>query len=124
MSKRNSYLYLMDMVESIQSILEYTKNMSLHDFKLDKKTVDAVIRNFEVLGEAAGKVHYTVKKSNPEVEWRLIKDMRNKLIHEYFGIDHKIIYATIYKELPSLLEKVQQIISSNYSGILPLSQKK
>lgn len=88
MSKRNSYLYLMDMVESIQSILEYT-----------------------------------IKKSNPEVEWRLIKDMRNKLIHEYFGIDHKIIYTTINKELPSLLEKVQQIISSNYSDILPLSQK-
>jgi uncharacterized protein with HEPN domain len=110
----------MDMVESIQSILEYTNNMNLNDFKLDKKTVDAVIRNFEVLGKAAGKVHYTIKKSNLEVEWRLIKDMRNKLIHEYFGIDHKIIYATINKELPGLLEKIQRIITANYSGILPI----
>jgi uncharacterized protein with HEPN domain len=49
--------------------------------------------------------------------------MRNKLIHEYFGIDHKIIYATIKKELPSLLEEVQQIISINYSGILPIDHK-
>jgi len=71
---------------------------------------DAVIRRFEIIGEASSKVSETIKNKNPEVQWRLMKEMRNKLIHEYFGVSPITIYSTIKLDLPILKEQLEKII--------------
>ena len=68
----------------------------------------AVIRRFEIIGEAASKISEKIKNENPEVQWRLIKEMRNKLIHEYFGVSAITIYSTIKFDLPILKEQLNK----------------
>ncbi|HDT15372.1 MAG TPA: DUF86 domain-containing protein, partial [Firmicutes bacterium] len=86
MSERNYRLYIEDIKKSAEAILEYTAGMDEQAFKADKKTVDAVIRNFEVIGEASNRVPQEIKDKAPEVPWRDIIDFRNRITHEYFGI--------------------------------------
>jgi len=102
MSKREAKLYIEDIVRSIQNIKEYVAEMSYDDFCEDQKTFDAVIRNFEVMGEAAYKMPVDMKQQYPQVPWSDLSDMRNKLIHEYFGVDREIVWQTIQEDLPKL----------------------
>lgn len=98
------------MIESIDKILIYCKDLkSLEDFKSDSKTVDACIRNFQVLGEASNKVPFEVRKDYPEIPWKEIKGMRNILVHEYFGVSSKIIWNTVKSELPKISSKLKDI---------------
>jgi uncharacterized protein with HEPN domain len=71
---------------------------------------DAVIRRFEIIGEAATKISNDTKSKNPKVQWRLMKEMRNKLIHEYFGVSPVTIYSTIKMDLPILKEQLENLI--------------
>jgi len=91
MPKRDNDLLLSDMIECGKKILNYVKGMDFDAFINDAKTVDAVIRNFEVLGEASKYISLEIKSKNPFVEWRKIGDFRNVLIHDYFGINHETI---------------------------------
>lgn len=109
MSKREIELYLVDILESIKKIQKYTEGMSFEDFKGDEKTIEAVIRNFEVIGEAVFHLPAEIKKDHKDVPWRDISDMRNKLIHEYFGIDEEIIWKTIQDDLEPLGQKIEKI---------------
>lgn len=102
MKKRDDKLYLDDINLSIDRILEYTCEMSYEDFIVDHKTFDAVIRNFEILGEAAGHISADYKASNPDFPWVEMKAMRNKLIHEYFGVDIDIVWETVVSDIPHL----------------------
>jgi len=102
MSKRNEQLYIQDILTSIARIQEYTAEMNFEKFANDYKTIDAVIRNFSVIGEAAKNLSEEFKMKNYEIPWNEIIGMRNKIIHEYFGIDEEILWQTIKKDLLEL----------------------
>ena len=111
MSERNLSLLLMDIKGSIAKILEYTAGLTFDSYEVDSKTKDAVERNFEIIGEAASRIPDDFKKRHPNVEWRIIKDFRNFIIHEYFGINNQIVWDTIQFRLPDLLQEISNLIS-------------
>ena len=91
MSNRDIILLLEDMFASCNKIKIYTKGFSFDDFIADNKTIDAVVRNFEIIGEAANRVPNEFRAAHPEIPWIRISGFRNRLIHEYFGVDYKIV---------------------------------
>ena len=111
MSERNLSLLLLDIKISIGKVLEYTGGMTFEAYEADSKTKDAVERNFEIIGEAASRIPDDFKKLHPRVEWRIIKDFRNFIIHEYFGINNQIVWDTIQYRLPDLLQEISNLIS-------------
>lgn len=113
MSERDFRLYLTDILESGKAIQEYTSGYSFHDFSRDRKTYSAVIREFEIIGEAVGKLPEKIKQNHPDVEWQDIKDFRNLLIHEYFGVDLEIIWLVIQQDLPHLINAATVVNSEN-----------
>ena len=86
--------------------------MSYNDFVSDPKTVDAVIRNFIIIGEAASRVPSEIESMNPELPWKDMRDMRNFVVHEYFGISDKIIWDTIQDDLPPLIKFLEKMLES------------
>ena len=110
MSERNYRLYLIDILESGNAILEYIKGISLEKFCNDRKTYSAVIREFEIIGEAVGKLPDDVKQRYHDVEWQDIKDFRNLLMHEYFGVDLEIVWKVIEEDLPGLLKTINEVM--------------
>lgn len=93
MSRRDADILLEDILEAIQKVLRYTNGMTVDEFISDDKTIDAVVRNIEVIGEATTKLPDKLKAKYPSVDWVKIKGMRNRLIHEYFGVDVQIIWT-------------------------------
>lgn len=91
MSERDNQLLLSDILISVDKTLTYTKGMNYIDYDNDSKTKDAVERNFEIIGEASSRISSDFKALNTIVEWRIIKDFRNFIIHEYFGIDSQLV---------------------------------
>jgi uncharacterized protein with HEPN domain len=89
MPERDFRLYCADILDSGAAILEFVQGLSFVEFRDDRKTSSAVIREFEVIGEAVGKLPENLKGRRPDVEWQDIKDFRNLLTHEYFGVDWK-----------------------------------
>ncbi|WP_420401652.1 DUF86 domain-containing protein [Flagellimonas sp.] len=103
MSKRDDSLLIADMLESAQKVISYTKGISYEGFEADDKTVDAVIRNFEIIGEAANRLGEKFKADNPEIEWDQLRGFRNRIVHEYFGIDLEIVWQIIQDDLDKLV---------------------
>lgn len=104
--------YIQDIIESINDIEVFTKNMCFENFIKDKKTINAVIRSIEVIGEATKKIPNTIRKKNPSIPWKKMADMRDKLIHEYFGIDLAILWKTVKEDIPSLHSLIQNLSKS------------
>ncbi len=104
MLKRDYKLYITDIKESIARIEEYTRDFSFENFKDDHKTIDAVIRNFEIIGEAAANLPEEFTEKYSEIPWGKIIGMRNKVVHEYFGVDPAIIWKTLQEDIPRLKE--------------------
>ncbi len=109
MPKRATDLLISDMQESCSLIFEYTQGMQYADFIADRKTIDAVVRNFEVLGEAAKRISEEVQLQNPQIDWRRISDFRNLLIHDYFGIDYTIVWKIIKDYLPDVYKHLNAL---------------
>lgn len=107
MSERDIRLYLMDIVDSGNAINEFVDGLSFEEFCRDRKTLSAVVREFEIIGEAAGKLSDELKRRHSAVEWQDIKDFRNLLIHEYFGVDLEIVWKIIQDDLPVLMDAVR-----------------
>jgi len=107
---RNYSMYLDDIILSMSRIAEYIEGFSFEQFKKDYKTVDAVVRNFEIIGEAANKVPGTIREKYPEVPWSEMYLLRNKVSHEYFGIDYDIIWDLITNELPNNMNQIAKIL--------------
>jgi uncharacterized protein with HEPN domain len=110
MSERDVLLYLADIIESGSAILEFVKGLSFEDFAKDRKTFSAVVREFEIIGEAVGKLPDNMKHDYPDVEWQDIKDFRNLLIHQYFGVDREIVWKIIEDDLLGLITSVNEML--------------
>lgn len=106
MSKREPELLLQDIEESINKIKSYTSGMSFEMFQNDDKTIDAVIRNFEVIGEAANRIPDEIKDKFNKVNWHRIRGFRNRIVHDYMGVDLEIIWEIIEKYLDELKEQI------------------
>ena len=111
MSDRNTSLLIEDILQAIDKILSYTKDMTFNDYINDSKTVDAVVRNFSVIGEAANKVPAEFRTLHPEIEWQRIRGFRNRIVHEYFDIDYEILWQIRNENLSDLKEKLSRLLS-------------
>ena len=107
MSKRSPELLLNDILDSAQTIIEFTIGYDYQQFLSDRKTRDAVVRNFEIIGEAANRLPENIKNEFPEVLWFKIRGFRNRLVHEYFGIDYQIVWDTKNELLPDLVSIIK-----------------
>ncbi|MDY6991727.1 MAG: DUF86 domain-containing protein [Pseudomonadota bacterium] len=96
-------------LEAIDKVEHYVAGMSFEDFIADDKTVDAVVRNFEIIGEAARQIPKTFKETSPDIPWRDIADFRNVLIHEYFGVDLHTLWQIIEMNLGELKNQLRDL---------------
>jgi uncharacterized protein with HEPN domain len=111
MSSRNISLLIEDIIEAGQKILVYTEGLSFEEFTSDSKTVDAVVRNFEIIGEAVNRIPEDFKEQHLEIDWYRIRGFRNRIVHEYFGIDYSIVWLIKDSFLPHLLSKLSTLKS-------------
>lgn len=107
---RDHRLYIEDILESINKIEKYTKGMSFEKFSKDEKTIDAVVRNFEIIGEATRQLDSGIKKKYSDIEWKSMIAFRNVIAHEYFGIDMEIMWDIIQTNIPPLKQKIQNLL--------------
>ena len=110
MSKRNDADLIQDIKESINRITSYTENISYDEFLKDYKSQDAVIRNLEILGEAVKLLSVKIKEQYPHIPWKDITGTRDKLIHDYFGVNIDIVWDIVKRELPKIQPKLEKIL--------------
>ena len=103
--------YLQDILDSIVKIDKFTRGMNLLEFEKDDKTIYAVIRAIEILGEASKKIPDQIKDKYPDIPWREISGMRDKLIHDYFGVNTEVVWKTVKNDVPPLKVLIEQIIN-------------
>jgi len=112
MRKRDYRDYIQDILDSINDIENFIEGMSFEEFMRDKKTINAVVRSVEVIGEAVKKIPKTLRDKYPDIPWKKMAGMRDKLVHEYFGIDIEIMWKVAKDEIPSLKPSIQNILKS------------
>jgi len=110
MKKRPIGIFLEDILRSIEKIERYTGGLDYRGFRSDEKSTDAVIRNLEIIGEVSKNIPSTVKNKFPQVPWKRMMGLRNIVIHEYFGVDLKIIWEIANKNLPEVKPLIEQIL--------------
>lgn len=109
MSKRLPKLLIEDMLLAARKIRTYTEDLDFVAFEGDEKTQDAVVRNFEIIGEAANKLPPAIWEQFPAVDWKGIIGFRHVLIHDYFGIDLNLVWDIMHNRLPQLETELEQI---------------
>ena len=110
MKPKRSYIhFLEDMLLALERIQEYIKDYDFISFKQDYKTVDAVVRNFEIIGEAAKNLPVEVKEKYNQLPWEEMYRMRNKISHEYFGINYEILWQIATNEVPENYKELVNI---------------
>lgn len=112
MSKRDNNLLVLDILVSIEKIKEYTYKYTYESFLEDSKTIDAVIRNFEIIGEAANRLTEDFKEVHPGINWFRIRGFRNRIVHDYMGIDFQIVWRIIEKDLDKLAKDIAAVINN------------
>jgi uncharacterized protein with HEPN domain len=110
MSKRTPRLLLEDILDSGKKILDYTKDITFEQFKSDNKTIDAVIRNYEIIGEASNLLPNEIKEKYTEVDWYRIRGFRNRIVHDYFGVDLQIIWKITFDQIPGLISNITRVL--------------
>lgn len=111
MSKRDAKLLIEDMLESCFKIKKYVEGHTFETFLNDDKTIDATIRNFEIIGEAANHIDEDYKYMTPLIDWNHLRGFRNRIVHEYFGIDYEIVWTIINENLDDLIEELKIILN-------------
>ncbi len=110
---RNQRLYLQDILAAIESIEAFVAGMDLEAFQADDKTASAVIRKFEIIGEAVRNVPEDIRTAYSEVAWKEMAGMRDRLIHFYMGVNYRLIWQTIKNDLPLTKAHIRQILKEN-----------
>ncbi len=110
MSERSWKQFLMDMLDSVHKATTYVAGQSYADFLTDTKTQDAVVRNLEILGEAARRIPAHIQQGHPEIPWRQIAGLRNRLAHGYFAVDYAIVWDIVTNELPLLKSHLEKLL--------------
>ncbi|MBC7437674.1 MAG: DUF86 domain-containing protein [Bdellovibrionales bacterium] len=107
--QREWRFYIDDMIVFSEKVIRFTGGMEQPSFVADVMRYDATVRNLELIGEAATRVPDEIRKSNPEVPWRLIIAVRNRLIHGYLGIDNDTLWSIVKTDVPDLLNQLKKI---------------
>ncbi len=108
MSKRDWKILFADILESIEKIEQYTQGINFDEFIRDSMTIDAVVRNIEIIGEASKMVPEDIKQKNSDIPWKKLSGIRNRIVHDYFGVDVNIIWFIVSNELLQLKEWITQ----------------
>ena len=111
MPPRRWDIRIRDILAAIEKIHQYTEDMDLEAFRGDPKTIDAVVRNLEIIGEAARHLPDEIVGKHSEIPWREMRDMRNLLSHEYFGVNRNIVWETIQTDLPAIVPFLRDLLS-------------
>jgi uncharacterized protein with HEPN domain len=108
---KDDRIYLLHIRDAIQHILGYTAT-GKESFFTDRRTQDAVVRNLEIIGEATKRLSASLKDTHPDISWKPIAGMRDKLIHDYFGINLQLVWDVVERELPSLKLKILGLLAA------------
>lgn len=109
--KKDFNVYLKDILDSINDVLNFIGDMSFDEFEKDRKTFNAVVRSLEIIGEAAKHIPENLRVQYPAVPWKKMSGMRDKLIHEYFGIDAELVWEVAVSDLPKIKPHIEKIFS-------------
>jgi uncharacterized protein with HEPN domain len=99
------------MLDSALKIKKYTEHLDFDGFINDDKTIDAVVRNLEIIGEASNRIDSDFKAQNPDIEWKRIRGLRNRIVHDYFGIDHEIVWSIVDNDLGNFIDRLRDLIN-------------
>ncbi|MFQ6052426.1 MAG: DUF86 domain-containing protein [Candidatus Hydrothermarchaeota archaeon] len=108
--KRNYKMFVRDIWDSINKIEEFVKGLSFEEFVNDDKTVSAVVRKLEIIGEATKNISPAIKRKYSQLNWRGMAGMRNKLIHNYFGVDFEILWKVVKEDITGIKPQVKQML--------------
>lgn len=122
--KRTAELYAQDILENINDAEVFLEGFTYEQFFNDKKTKYAVVRALEIIGEAAKNIPPHIKKEYSEIVWKDITGMRNRIAHEYFGINYTVVWHTVHNELPPLKNVIQHMLDNHASGAISLEFEK
>jgi uncharacterized protein with HEPN domain len=109
--KRNYRLFIKDIISAMKSIEKFVEGLSLDQVKEDDKTSSAVIRKFEIIGEATRHVPDNLKEEYPDIPWKRMAGMRDRLIHAYFGVDYKLVWEAIKIDIPKLKPRLEEVLA-------------
>jgi len=108
--KRDPKIFLEDIILAMESIEKFVGKMTLEELMKDDKTSSAVIRKFEIIGEASKHVPDKIKSQYDEIPWKAMSGMRDRLIHAYFGIDYKLVWLAVKTEIPRIKPKLKKVL--------------
>ncbi|HZV46626.1 MAG TPA: DUF86 domain-containing protein [Thermodesulfovibrionales bacterium] len=112
---RNISLYLQDILDAMHAIEKFVEGIDFEEFKADDKTASAVIRKFEIIGEAAKQVPEDIRKKYNQLPWKEMAGMRDRLIHFYFDVKHELVWQTIRDVIPTVKPLIQEILRNKNS---------
>lgn len=112
MKKRDAHDYIRDILQAVDEVEIFIDDLTYDQFVKDRKTLNAVVRSIEVIGEATKNIPQTIKEQYPEIPWRQMAGMRDKLIHGYFGIDSETIYKASKTNIPQLKTHIERILKN------------
>ena len=110
MKEREYKDYLQDILDSINDIKTFVEEINIEQFKNDKKTINAVVRSIEIIGEAANHISVSFQRSHKQIPWKQVIGMRNRLIHAYFDVDYDSVWDTVQEDIPKLIEELEKLI--------------